>query len=184
MALIQLGGHQDPQVFFCRAAFQLGGPQHVLVHGLSLPLQEFAFVELTETCQAHPPSLPRSLWMGTRLYSESSTPHSYVRSINLLRVHYTPSSCLLMKVLYKTRPSTDPLGTLLATPLQPDIAPLTTALWAWLSRQFLIHLTVCSLNIYIIYIPTIYIFWLYQHLSCNMIKSKPGNLTVVKTGRW
>jgi len=89
-----------------------------------------------------------------------------------------------MKVLYKTRPSTDPLGTLLGTPLQPDIAPLTTALWAWLSRQFLIHLTVCSLNIYIIYIPTIYIFWLYQYLSCNMIKSKPGNLTVVKTGRW
>lgn len=28
---IQLGGQQGSQVLFCRAALQLGGPQHILV---------------------------------------------------------------------------------------------------------------------------------------------------------
>ncbi|KAK4832711.1 hypothetical protein QYF61_025172 [Mycteria americana] len=38
-----LGIEHDPQVLFCQAAFQLGGPQHVLVHGIvPLQVQDFA----------------------------------------------------------------------------------------------------------------------------------------------
>lgn len=33
-ARIQLGIHQDPQVLFCQAAFQLVAPQHILAHGI------------------------------------------------------------------------------------------------------------------------------------------------------
>ncbi|KAK4806786.1 hypothetical protein QYF61_005582 [Mycteria americana] len=51
LAHVQPGVHQDPQVLFCQAAFQLGGPQHVLVPGV-VPLQgqDFALplVELHE----------------------------------------------------------------------------------------------------------------------------------------
>ena len=35
---VQLGAQQDPQGLFCKAAFQLDGPQHVLVPGV-VPLQ-------------------------------------------------------------------------------------------------------------------------------------------------
>ena len=48
---VQPGVHQDPQVFFCQAAFQPGGPQHILVHGFVPPqVQDCAllFVELDE----------------------------------------------------------------------------------------------------------------------------------------
>ena len=46
-----LGVHQDPQVLFCQVAFQLGGPQHILVHWVVLPhVEDFvlALVELQE----------------------------------------------------------------------------------------------------------------------------------------
>lgn len=51
MGFVQLGVHQDPQVLFCRAAFQLVSPQHILVHGvvvLQVQEQDLALlVELT-----------------------------------------------------------------------------------------------------------------------------------------
>lgn len=31
LAHVQLGIHQNPQVLFCKVAFQMGGPHHVLV---------------------------------------------------------------------------------------------------------------------------------------------------------
>lgn len=34
LAYVQLGVHQEPQVLFCQATFGLGGPQHVLMHGV------------------------------------------------------------------------------------------------------------------------------------------------------
>jgi len=37
---IQHGVHQDAEVLFCQAAFQLGGLQHVVVHGVVPPLRQ------------------------------------------------------------------------------------------------------------------------------------------------
>lgn len=34
LAHFQVDVHQEPHVLFCRVAFQLCGPQHVLVHGV------------------------------------------------------------------------------------------------------------------------------------------------------
>ena len=47
----QLLVHQDPQVLFCKAAFQMVGPQPVLLSGvIPTQMQDFAFslVELRE----------------------------------------------------------------------------------------------------------------------------------------
>jgi len=52
----------------------------------------------------------------------SATPHSFVLSVNLLKVDSIPSSRSLMKMLNKTRPNTDPWGTPLVTGLQPGCA--------------------------------------------------------------
>jgi len=43
LAYVQAGDYQDPQILSCLAAFQLGGPQHLLVHGfIHLQVQDFA----------------------------------------------------------------------------------------------------------------------------------------------
>lgn len=45
LAHVLLDIHQYPQVHFNRAAFQLDGTQHILVHGVvPSPVQEFAFL--------------------------------------------------------------------------------------------------------------------------------------------
>jgi len=54
---VQLGGHQDAQLLFCRAAFQQGGPRHALVPAV-VPLQvqdsELALAELHEVLVSPP----------------------------------------------------------------------------------------------------------------------------------
>ena len=61
----------------------------------------------------------------------SATPHSFVSSVNLLRVDSIPSSRSLMQMLNKSRLNNDLWGTLLVTGLQPDCAtddsPLSSA---------------------------------------------------------
>ena len=62
-----LGMHQDPQFFFCQAAFQLGELQPILVLGVVHPqVQDFAilFVELCET--------PVSLFLWTKVPPDGS----------------------------------------------------------------------------------------------------------------
>jgi len=58
----------------------------------------------------------------------SATPASLVSSVNLLRVNSVPLSRSLMSKLNKTRLSTDPRGTPVATGFQPDSALLMTTL--------------------------------------------------------
>ena len=73
----------------------------------------------------------------------SAAPPSFVSSADLMRVDSITSSRLLMKMLNKTEPRTDPWGTLL-TDLQSDSALLMTTLWALSVSPFSIHLTVYS----------------------------------------
>ncbi|CAM9960495.1 unnamed protein product, partial [Bubo scandiacus] len=47
-------------------------------------------VELHEVCTGHLSSLSRSLWMVSLHSSMSTTPHSLVSLVNLLRVHSIP----------------------------------------------------------------------------------------------
>jgi len=52
LAHVQLGVHEDPDVLFCYAAFQLGGLQHVLVPGVVPPQgQDLAFHITGKTIQ-------------------------------------------------------------------------------------------------------------------------------------
>jgi len=52
--------------------------------------------------------LSKSLWIASHPSGVSIVPHSLVSSADLLRVHSTPLSALLMKILKSIGPSTDP----------------------------------------------------------------------------
>ena len=41
LAYVQLGIYQDPQVLFCQILFQSVKPQHILVNGVVLQVQDF-----------------------------------------------------------------------------------------------------------------------------------------------
>ena len=77
---------------------------------------------------AHCLSLSRALWMVSYLFGVLTASHSLVSSANLLRVHLTPLSVSLMKILKSFGLSTDPWGTLLVTDLHPDMDSLPTTL--------------------------------------------------------
>ena len=77
--------------------------------------------------RANNSSLSRSLY-GIPPFSELTTPHSFVSSANLLRMHSIPLLMSLLKMLKSTGPSTDTGGTPIVADLHPDIEPLTT-LW-------------------------------------------------------
>ena len=90
MACVQPGAHQHPRVLFYKAAFQLGSPQHILVHGVVPPqVQDFALLlvephEVPVSPFLQPVQVPLdgspTLWCVSR----SS---QFVSSANLLRVH-------------------------------------------------------------------------------------------------
>jgi len=82
-------------------------------------------------------------WMAAQPSGVSPPPPSFESSENLLRVHSIPSP-MLLKMLKKTRPITNPWRTSLATDLHLDYVPLITTLWALWDSQFSIHLTLCS----------------------------------------
>lgn len=71
------------------AAFQQGGPQHVLVPGLFLPRGRSLcapWLSLGRFLTAHVSSLSKSLWMDTRPSGFSATPPSLLSPAKLLRV--------------------------------------------------------------------------------------------------
>lgn len=57
-------------------------------------------------------SLFRSLWMASHPSGALTSPHSLVSLANLLRVHSTPLSVLLMKIWRSISPSSDLCGSL------------------------------------------------------------------------
>lgn len=69
-----LGAHQDPHVFFCKADFQLCGPNTLVVspqvQGFALPLGEPHEVPVKGPFY----SLSRSLWMAAQISHTSATP--------------------------------------------------------------------------------------------------------------
>jgi len=69
----------------------------------------------------------------------SNAPLSLVPSANMLRLHSTPSSMSLIKMLKSIGPKTDPWGTLLVTGLHLDREPLITTLCLRPFNQFLVH---------------------------------------------
>ncbi|KAK4810721.1 hypothetical protein QYF61_007695 [Mycteria americana] len=87
LAHVQLGVHQD---LLCKAAFQLGGPQHVYwCMGLFLPwcrTWHFPLLNCMRFLSAHFSSLSRSLWMAAQPSGISATPPSFVASANLLKL--------------------------------------------------------------------------------------------------
>jgi len=97
---------------------------------------------------AHFSSPLMSLWMGTQPSRVSATPPSFVSSANLPRVHFAQSCRSLMKMLNRIRPSIYPWGTLLATDLQIEFAPLITTLRPPYGK-FSVHFTLCSSSPYI-----------------------------------
>lgn len=100
LAHVQPGGHQDFQVLFCHAVFQVDSLWHVVV-----PAEVQGFVPCL------PLVLMRLLCCGWQ------------------RCPAAPSSALLMEVWGRTGPSTDPWGIQLVTGLQPDLVTLITTLW-------------------------------------------------------
>ncbi|KAF1440525.1 Zinc finger RNA-binding protein, partial [Pygoscelis papua] len=139
LAHVQLGVRQDPRVLFCQAAFQLGGCQHILVHGVvprwlqnfALPLVELHEIPIGPFLQ--PVEVPLD---GSTTLWHISHSSQFVSSANLWRVHSAPSSRSLMKVLNRTGPSIDPWCTLLVTSLQLGFILLINTFWAWPFSQF------------------------------------------------
>ena len=116
--MFQRGVHQELQLLFCKVAFQLTGPQNILLLRVA-PTKVQDFTELHEFL-INPFFLLRPLWIATWPSRVSATSPSSVSSADLLKVHSVPSSKLLMKMLNRTGPSIDPQGTLLVTDLQLD----------------------------------------------------------------
>jgi len=140
LAHIQLCGHQDPWVLFCKAAFQLVAPHNMYwCVGLFLCKDRnlrFSLLNFMRFLWAHLFSLLRSLWMAAGPSGASATPLSFVLSTDLLRVHSAPSSRSLMKMLTRSGPAVDPWGTQLVTGLQLDFVWLVTSLWDRPFSQF------------------------------------------------
>ena len=71
LAHVQPGVHQEPQVVFCQAAFQLGGPQNLLVNGViscqvwdfALLLAEIPKIPVSPFLQPVEVPLGGSIWM-------------------------------------------------------------------------------------------------------------------------
>lgn len=73
MMCVQLGVHQDSWVLFCKAVFQLGGPQHVQVPEAVPPqIQDFSSLKFMGLFSAHFSNL-LSLWMAAGASGESAT---------------------------------------------------------------------------------------------------------------
>jgi len=98
---------------------------------------------------AHFSSLSRSIWITSCPSGVLSVPHSLVSSANFLRVHSTPLSVSLMKILQSIGPSADPCRTSRISDLCPDIELLTIILWTRYCRQFFVHWTVQPSNLYL-----------------------------------
>jgi len=96
---------------------------------------------------AHCLSMSRYIWIASHPSGVLTVPHSLVPSANSLRVHSTPPSVLLMKILKTTGPSADLWGTLITDIL--NVKPLTATLWIQSHKQFLIHRTVHPSNPYL-----------------------------------
>lgn len=139
MTRVLFGVYQDPQVFFWQAAFQLCDHQLLLVPVfVPAQAQDFALLPvkfhkalislpLQPVSLAAQPSFPPQV---------SPHPPSFVSSPDLLRVHTTPSSGSLIKILNRTEPSVSPWGTLIVTGFQLNFVSLISILRAWLLSQF------------------------------------------------
>lgn len=111
LACFPFGVHQDTQILFCKALFQLASPQHILVHGLVPPqVQDFSILLAELDDVPFSPFLqPSEVPPGSRTSScVSATPPSFLSSANLLRVRSAPSSNSLMEMLKNIGPSIDP----------------------------------------------------------------------------
>ncbi|KAK4811113.1 LOW QUALITY PROTEIN: hypothetical protein QYF61_016399 [Mycteria americana] len=77
LAHIQLSIHQDTQVFFCKAAFQLVGPQPVLVHGIIPPQVQDLALPLVELHEVPPisPLVEVPLNVSTTIWYISNYSH-------------------------------------------------------------------------------------------------------------
>lgn len=65
--MVQHGVHQATQVLFCKDAFQLSGPQHVLLYGVASPQVKdlhFPLLNFIRIVSGHFSSLLRLLWMA------------------------------------------------------------------------------------------------------------------------
>ena len=102
------------------------------------------FLNPVRFLSSHFSCLSRFHWMTAQPSGLSANPPGFLSSSNLLSVDSIPSSRLLVKMLNKTEPSTDPRGRPLITDLQADLALLMTTLSALPVSQFSIHLTVHS----------------------------------------
>lgn len=111
------------------------------VHEFAFPLVEHHGIPLSSIL--HPVKIPPSRWT----FVVSATSHTFLSSVNLLRVH----SVLLFRPLTKASnsigPSTNPWGTLLVTCLQRDFMPLIITFWTQLLSQFSSYITLPLSNL-------------------------------------
>ena len=103
----------------------------LIVKAASTHVKDLAF-GFIEPYEIHLGPLLKPVWVSLDgiQYGVLTVPHSLVSSVNLLRMHSTPLSMSLLKILKSISPSTDPWGTPLITDLHRDIEPLTTILWS------------------------------------------------------
>ena len=91
LARIQLDVHQNPQMLFCKAAFQSGGSQCILVPGVvPAQVQDFAFL-LAELCDCPVNAFLQLVKVpldGSMTFWSVNRSTWFVSSANLLRVHF------------------------------------------------------------------------------------------------
>lgn len=123
---------RPPWGFLCTTAFQLVGPQPMLVHGVTpLPdagLRTYPFWTPQDSWQPIAPAWWGPFELQHKHWLHRSFTPSFVSPANLLRVHFISSSKSLMKMLNSTGPSIQLCGVPLVTGLQLVFIMLVTAL--------------------------------------------------------
>lgn len=149
LAHVQLGVHQEPQVFFPNCFLVV--PRMYWWLGLFLHrcrTLNFPFLNSMKFLSAHLSSLLKTFWMAAEFSSISDTPHKFVSSMDLLG-YTAPSSRSLMKKLNRTGCSIEPSlhcylmasnQTLYHLSLGLNIHPVSIQLIVCSSKPILYHL--------------------------------------------
>ena len=134
LAHVRLAIHQNLQVLFYQPAFQLGCPQHMLVHGF-VPLQVSDFtLSLVELYELPVISLLQPVKV---LFEWQHNPLAYQPLLFcVLCLQQTCWLCIFCIINHQHRCWTGFDPGVQFTGLQLDFVPLNTMLWVWLFSQF------------------------------------------------
>jgi len=146
---IRLFIHQDPWVLLSRATLKEFSQSLHISKIAPNQEQHLALFNPFRFTWDHFSSLSKSLWMASHSSTMWTTSFSLASLAKLLKVKSILLSQSLKKMVKISNPKVVPWRTPRVSGHHPNIEPLTTNLWLWLSNKFQIHQIVYTSNTYI-----------------------------------